>query len=309
MEWAKLGVDSIQRDEPTSTGRTAVPVAAKFFEQVHPEFRKRLGRRIPMSCNLGWNGSVLGGGGEPVTKLFDFGMAEMGPDKVRSQFFLQASRDSRQRGKAMVFTANQDLGVSKYRLSIAACYASGMTFIVPWDQYAGRSPRVFSRPEDLADLYGFVRANARFLDGYEDVAAMGFEAKDPHWGKAPALSIEGGDKVSAFVRAKPGDATAPVVVHLIDWGKPGPFKIKLRSQAFFASGGIAATLQLPVPYDARLHEKAEQSKKYAPLSRDVALRTTEQEGWTVVEIPALEPWGILVVSKKIMPKSGARNGE
>ena len=225
MEWAKLGVDSIQRDEPTTCRRTPVPVAEKFFEETRAEFEKRLGRHVPMSCNLASFGSMFGGKDDAVTKLFDFGMAEIGPQQVRPDFFLHASRDSRRRGKAMVFTAYRDLGVPRYRLSIATCYATGMNFIVPWDQFAGvNKPRVFSRPQDLADLYGFVRANARYLDGYEDVAARGYKLEDPSWVKAPALGIEGNDKVTAFVRAKPGDDKAPVVVHLIDWGKPRAFQ-------------------------------------------------------------------------------------
>jgi len=301
-EWTELGVDSVQRDEPTTCRRTAVSVAARFFEQMHAEYEARPGCRIPMSCNLASFDSVFGGKGDAVSKLFDFGMAEMGPDKVKPGFFLHASRDTRRRGKAMVFTACRDLGVPKYRLSIAACYATGMTFIVPWDQYAGvKNPRVFSRPEDLADLYGFVRANARHLDRYEDVAAIGYGVENSHWGPGPALSIEGSDRVSVFVRAMPGDAAASVIAHLIDWGTPGPFKVKFRSAAFFASGGVTAALKVPPPYDVRLHEHAEESKDYASLSRDMALRATTEGDWTAVEIPALEPWGMLVLSRKTTP--------
>lgn len=301
--WSDAGADSIQRDEPTTAQRTPIPDAARFFKDIHAKFDRQLGRHMPMSCNLSWNGSVFGGKGEPVTMLFDFGMAEMSRDKVKPEFLLRVSRDACRRGKAMVYTSHQNLGIPTYRLAIAGCYATGMHFLVPWDQFAGvNKPRVFSRPEELADLYGFVRANARYLDGYEDVAATGCRLKNSYCGKTPALNIDAAPKVSAFVRARPGDDTAPVVVHLIDWGKqPSPFVIKLRSRAFFASGAVAITLHIPVRYDARLHKKTEESQTYALLSRDIVLPTTPQDDWIVVEIPALQPWGILTVSRKPKP--------
>jgi hypothetical protein len=174
-----------------------------------------------------------------------------------------------------------------------------MHFIVPWDQFGGVNKlRVFSRPEDLADLYGFVRANAPYLDGYEDAAAVGYRLTDPRWEKNPVLSVEGADRVSAFVRAKPGDVDAPVVVHLIEWGEPNAFRLKLRAPAFFGGGEIAVALRTPCSYDARLHEDAETSKQYFPLSRTMPLRTTPDVNWRVVDVPALKPWGMLIVSRR-----------
>ena len=115
----------------------------------------------------------------------------------------------------------------------------GMLFIVPWDQFGGvNKPRVFNRPEDLADLYGFVRANASWLDGYEDAAAVGYRLADPRWVDGPPLNVEGSDRLSAFVRAKPGESAASVVIHLVDWGEPKAFRCRLRSRAFFNSGWI-----------------------------------------------------------------------
>ncbi len=233
-----------------------------------------------------------------MTMLFDFGMAEMGLDKVKPDFLLRASRDARRRGKAMVYTSHQNLGIPTYRLAIAGCYATGMHFMVPWDQFGGvNKPRVFSRPVDLADLYSFVRANTFCLDGYEDAAAVGYRLKDSRWEKNLILSVEGADQVSAFVRAKPKDDKAPVVVHLIDWGKPASFKIKLRPKAFFVTGNIAVSLRIPLAYDKSIHEKAEEVKDYTPLSKEIVIKTTAEGNWTVAEIPALSPWGMLIVSE------------
>jgi hypothetical protein len=224
-------------------------------------------------------------------------MAEMGRDKVRPDFFWKASRDVRSRGKAMVYTSFHNLGVEKYRLAIAGCYATGMHFIVPWDQYAGvNKPRVFSRPEDLADLYGFVRANGSYLDGYEDAAAVGHLLEDARWKKEPILRLEGADRVTAFVRAVPGKGGAPVVVHLIDWGRPRAFRIRLRLRAFYRIGDISASLHAPCPYDAQAHEKAEKSGDYSALSRGTIPGIKTEGDWRIVEIPALRPWGMLIVS-------------
>ena len=298
-EWIDAGADSIQRDEPTTCRRTPIPDAARFLKEMHAAFEKRLGRHVPMSCNLAWNGCVFGGKGEPVAALFDFGMAEMGRDKVRPDFLWAASRDVRRRGKAMVYTSGQKLGVKTYRLAIAGCYATGMHFIVPWDQFAGvNKPRVFSRPEDLADLYGFVRANAAYLDGYEDAAAVGYRLKDPRWAEKAILSVAGAERVTAFVRAKPGDGMAAVVVHLIEWGKADAFRLRLRRAAFFKDGDIAVALRTPRAFEARLHEEAERLKRYGLLSRETALRTAAEGDWRIVEIPALRPWGMLIVSRK-----------
>lgn len=305
--WVRAGADSIQRDEPTTCRRTPIPDAARFFREIHPRFEKMVGRRVPLSCNLAWNGSVFGGKGEPVAKLFDFGMAEMGPDKVRPDFFLKASRDARRRGTALIYTAYRKMTVPDYRRAIAGCYATGMQFIVPWDQYAGvGKPRVFSRPKDLADLYGFVRANARLLDGYEGAAAVGWRLSDNRRKDRDILSIRGAERVAAFVRARPGAAAAPVVVHLVAWGTPKPFTVGLNPRAFFAEGGLAVELRTPPPYDAAAHRRAEETRKYAPLSAHRALPARVEKDRAIVKIPALKPWGILVVSRKTAPgKPGA----
>ncbi len=297
--WVRAGADSIQRDEPTTCRRTPIPDAARFFRAIHPRFEKMVGRRVPLSCNLAWNGSVFGGKGEPVAALFDFGMAEMGPDKVRPDFFRQASRDARRRGTALIYTAHRNMTVSDYRRAIAGCYATGMQFIVPWDQYAGvGNPRVFSRPEDLADLYGFVRANARLLDGCEDAAAVGWRLSDDRWKNRDILAIRGAERVAAFVRARPDAAAAPVVVHLVDWGKPKPFTVALHPRAFFTEGRLAVELRTPPPYDDAAHRRAEEARDYAPLSTSRALMVDREKGRAIVAIPTLKPWGILVVSPK-----------
>ncbi len=252
-DWVACGVDSIQRDEPTAIRHWSIPDAVDFFEDVHGRLSKAVGRDVPMSVNLAWNKSVFGGDGEPITRLFDFGMAELGSRHVRPEFFVEAANEAAQRRSCIVYTSYQKMDIPTYRRAIAGCYANGMLFIVPWDQYAGtQNPRVFSAPEDLADLYGFVRGSAAFLDGYEAVTATG-----QGLGASEALSLEDADGKTAWVRAQPGETDAPVVIHLVDWDEPNAFRVRLRNDSFFPGKKLAVELRQPMPYDAAAHSAAE----------------------------------------------------
>jgi len=57
------------------------------------------------------------------------------------------------------------------RAVIGHAYAMGGWLAAPYDLFIGAGiPRYFGKPEDFADLYGFIRANARYLDGFERAA-------------------------------------------------------------------------------------------------------------------------------------------
>ena len=168
-EWVDLGADSIQRDEPTTCGRTPVRTAVAFFKDVHSRFEKEVGRKVALSCNMRRN--FKEGGREPVNVLFDFGMAEFYRKDLMPVLIRDAARDAGRRGKALVYTGGGHLKTEEIRLAIAGCYANGINYIVPWDQFTGiKKPRLFGKPEDFADLYGFVRATSESLDGYEAAA-------------------------------------------------------------------------------------------------------------------------------------------
>ena len=163
--------------------------------------------------------------------------------------------------------------------------------------HAPRCPRYFGTPEQYADLYGFIRAGAEYLDGYEDAAVAGKTIKDDRYGPTPPVSVRGGSgDVWAFVRARPGQSEAPVVVHLIDWGEPKPPVIALRSASFFGTRELTARLLVPPEYDRAAHDKAEETRDYSALAKAIDLKSRAEDGLTLVEIPPLEPWGILVIS-------------
>jgi hypothetical protein len=184
---------------------------------------------------------------------------------------------------------------------------------VPWDQFQNvvldpvtrvpripiqKLPRIFIAQEKFADLTGFVRANADVLDGYEEAAVGGYDLQDTRFGDDAPIRIEGGSsKLSAFLRAKPGDAHAPVVIHLVEREQGATSTLRLPTARFFGKHAIKVTLREPLPYDAALHAKVENDKNYRSLIRETTLTTTTEGPWTLVSIPALNPWGILLVEK------------
>jgi len=193
------------------------------------------------------------------------------------------------------------------RQAIAMSYAAGGICMVPWDVYMpdtfdekkqrSMTARYFGTPEQYADIFGFLRANAAYLEGYEDAAAIGPGLLETRWGLQPPLGIAGDPELYAVVRAKPGQTDAPVVIHLVDWrAKPQAADLTFLDGAFFKGRALSVSLLVPAPFDAAAHRAAETTKDYAPLSRRISLVvSSDEEGTTNIQVPPLTPWGILVV--------------
>jgi hypothetical protein len=158
--------------------------------------------------------------------------------------------------------------------------------------------RVFLNPEDCADLYGFVRANASRLDGYEDAAVAGCGLEEDRYPDgAPARTAEA--DVFVAVRARPGEPDAPIVIQLVDWREtPGPFRLALRTAAFFGARPVQAALQIPPAYDREAHAQAAAGGDYSALTKPMAVSTTVNGSFTELAIPALNPWAIVVVQPR-----------
>jgi len=315
-----LGVTSFQRDDPDEGffdwgkkgRRDAIPEAdlLEFHRWARTEIEKHAGRRLTFSTNCAEE--------RPFMQVFDYRMTEVrfrSMDATKEIVSPRRIRDiglgARKEKKLFVLTGQEDMPAEKYRWVWATSYATGSLYIVPWDQFQNVTldpvtreplnpspPRIFMAPETFADLTGFVRANAEYLDGYEEAAVCGYDLEDSRFGDESPLRIEGGSgTLSAFVRAKPGDATAPVVIHLVEWNRGAPATIRLPTARFFGASPLKVTLRVPPAYDAALHAKAEAERNYAGLVRETTLPTTTEGAWTTVSIPALNPWGILVVEK------------
>ena len=120
--------------------------------------------------------------------------------------------------------------------------------------------------------------------------------KDIRYGDTPPVVVERNADFWVFVRAKPGNAGAPVAVHLVDWGAEAkPATLKLQAARFFGDKPLAAKLLVPPEFVRQEHEKAEAAKDYLSLVEEVAVSSRTEGASLVVDIPSLKPWGILVV--------------
>lgn len=251
-----------------------------FFRAFRAEIDAYAGRRVVVSSN-----NAGGTWGTPYD-LFDFGIAELSahPSRANAAALRERVLDATRRGRTQLFTMPKPHGrafqpgdVARTRKAIATAYACGSHMLVPWDIYMGSRPRYFGTPAQYADLYAFVRAHARLFDGHEDAAAVGEGIRDSRFRARAPLAIEGGPDACAFARAVPGEPQAPVVVHLVDWAaKPRPLRLRLVHARFFGSRPIRATLLLP-------------GDRQRPLAGTTA------DGTTTFPIPALGPWGIVLV--------------
>ena len=201
---------------------------------------------------------------------------------------------------AILMHPNVNMSKDVRRKLIALGYANGVHVITPWDEYIHGKDRMFADPADFADIYGFARALGQqgYLNGYEDAAVGGYDLKEARYGGTPPIAVSGGSgKLSVFGRAKPGGAHAPVVLHLVEWAMPTPSRLKLRPTALFAGGNLSAELHTPTTYIEEAHQKAEKTKDYSTLMEVTPLQAARDGEWVVVQVPALHPWSVLVVTQ------------
>lgn len=259
----------------------------EFYRHIRAEMNAYAKRHVPFSCNSHPGDRYF------FSETFDFGLEEL--DHITPYGFHRAMRDAERRGKAQMFTFRSE-SVAETRRTIALAYACGSHIIVPWDVYmpGPNAPRYFGKPEDYADLYGFARACAAYLDGYEDAAFLIPEAPDERHPLAPLAVSGGSENLNLFVRAVPGKPDAPVVIHCLDLGDaPKPFRLRINPVKFFGDRPVTIDLLTPPPYDSAVHDRAEQTKDFSAL----AARTRLAAGYvTEVEVPAMKPWGLIVIA-------------
>jgi len=254
-------------------------------------------RHVPVSCNNGarrWS---------VVEKQFDWLFGELAFRHATAVQVHHIFANARRHGQVQVVTMPKkgdrtDLPgwQRRTRRAIATVYACGGLCMVPWDVYMPRdAPRYFGTPEQYADLFALVRAARELLDGYAYAGAVGKGIPCDLYGQAgPPVRLPA-DRPDLFacLRAKLGRPKAPVVVHLVDWSdQPKPAVVTLDSKRIATEGPVRAVLVTPTPYDKAGHVKAEQTGDYAPLRTETPLRI-EPDGR--IRLPALRPWGILVV--------------
>lgn len=257
------------------------------YLRVRREMDAHAGRRVVFSGN---NGSYQRWGPKPI----DYAIGEMMVATAFPLHLFDSARRARELGKVQIInmpkypegTPEEEV-LALTRRVIGTGYALGMPVMVPWDVWIRGSVRYFGRPEDYAHFFSFVREHAGLFDEYVHAFGQGYDSRRGQWLPEtaapihPPVLLETPD-VYAFVRAKAGDPEAPVAVHLVDWrDEPAPFRLTLNPLRFFGTRPLRLTLLRPGKEPVRLGEGRIGS----------------------AEIPALEPWGILVV------EPGAGDGE
>lgn len=200
---------------------------------------------------------------------------------------------------AILLHPNRPISKQTHRQMIALGYANGAHVITPWDEYIHGKARLFADPADFADLYGFVRALGEkdYLNGYEDAAVGGYDLKENRYGEHLPIAVAGGSgKLSVFARAKPGQTHTPAVFHLVESDEPKAAKLRLRKSALFGTSKVVCKLLVPTPYAKADHEAAAASGDYESLCRISTLAVDEENGHLVVDLPPLNPWGVLIIS-------------
>jgi hypothetical protein len=274
-----------------------------FHQRWRTELDKGAGRRIAVSCN---NGSRDWG---PVRLPFDFCIGELAAKEATPIHLHECMRQARAHDRLQTITmplkvvassAEQESAdwIMLTRKTIATAYALGGLIEMPWDTFLPDAQRYFGRPHNYADLTAFVRGMAPHLDGHAEAFAAGAGVEDDRWkGVTPPLDL--GDAlphVLVVVRALPGAETTAAVMHLVDWrDEPQPFSITVRTGHFFPDTPPTMRLLQPVQiYDRAAHDKAFDSRDYAPLIRSTPL-SLAADG--TVTLPALAPWGVILVEK------------
>ena len=217
-----------------------------------------------------------------------------------------ASKAHRELKSAFLMHPNKNMSKTDRRRLLALAYGSGSHLIAPWDEYihgkmksGAAVPRLFAEPKEYADLYGFARALGQlgYLDGYEDAAVAGYDLKENRYGSnAPIALSPAKTKVSVFARAMPGNADAPIVIHLTHMGNPQPFQLKLRKQNFFGDRSVRYQLLNRVPYTKEAHETAIDSGDYSKLAGKIDLQAKDEGEYITLDIPAIHPWGVVIVA-------------
>lgn len=269
------------------------------METVKAKLEEKFGKELVLSCN---NGS--GNWPSYAKPVYDFGMGEYNIRDVDPQTIYDRFVEIEQLGKGQVFTmpkghalvlSEHEPVISRF---IAMVYACGGQMLMPWDIYLksrpGGSVRYFGRPDQYADLSGFIRGAAEYLDGYERVSAAGFGIQKT-LGDHPPVIVEADSSMTAVVRAKPGFQDAPVAVHLINWSDDQkPVEIMLNPYRFFGDKPMKLWLWTPTEYNSAEHQKAEQTKDYSTL---VNKRLLAEGKINHIEIPPIKTWGMLVVEQ------------
>lgn len=319
-------------------------LSVEFFTRLVRDCKAYAGRDIPFSVNntsfQRWS---------PLHSVFDMGNSELmlvtaNPNHLRDRMLA-----TEKAGKFQTIGSTKLLGIEVSREEkkaldckvIATLYANGALGMVPWDtfeQSKDGTARFYGKPEDYAPIFGFVRGIADCLNGYDrayDFSTGGILTAGISAGERPLRIEDTENEVCAFVRVNKQDSARPVVIHLIDWGKPlidpktgkvderwelasgeglykdvrgienlkrspaRPFEAVFSQAAFrVPAERLSFKLLTPRLYDRARHEAAESTGTYAGLVEEHSLTARMENGEIHLSIPSLQPWGVLTATVK-----------
>lgn len=295
-----------------------------FFKWIREGMQEHAGG-VPISYSC--NNTSFQNWESPYIMEFDYAISEMMMKSANPAHIYDRAQAARKLGKLQVFGTPKSMGadipestlVPLKQQVLATAFASGANGSVPWDvfmQSEDGNARYFCEPEDFAPLFGFVRANDKYLSDYCTAGGKGPGFEDNPYKEGFPVEFSN-TNLCVVLRAIPGKKDAPVVVHLVDWtsGASGPVTLKLKSEAFFPGKKLSVSLRTPKAYDAAAHAAAEdaaqkmrkngellgpaQASAYESLVQETSLKTSDSGEWVEVTIPALSPWGLLVVEPQI----------
>lgn len=292
-----------------------------YLKSLHEGINKAKGAHYPMSCNntsfQNWSAAY---------SFADYGYSEMIMRTAIPERIYERAYVARSQGRLQVYSIPKMIGADvipedvRYKTNrrvVATAYAVGSIMSVPWDTYEqtpSGSDRYFGKPEQYADLFGFVRGMTPYLDKYEEVCAMGKNiAEQKLDGKTLVSGLP--DKVYAFARAIPNNPKADIVLHLVNWNDNAQdFTLELDKKLITGDKQVKLKLLTPASYSLEKHTQAEakaqqlrpkgklfsekESTAYRELVNTVELPYEIKGDKIVVKMHALQLWSVLVVSKK-----------
>ena len=140
-----------------------------YFTGLRAELDRHAGRRVPLSINHNLTQPSQERGF--LNDIVDFFLGETWSPELADLAI--CARAALALGKHQIVSPFPH-NVADTRLSLAATYALGELYLVPWDVWMGPDkPRHFGTVEEYGDLYHFVRDSTELLDAHEAVGIVG----------------------------------------------------------------------------------------------------------------------------------------
>ncbi len=110
--------------------------------------------------------------GKYAHDLFDYGIAEHTDEAYSFENAITGGTFATSLKKPQIVSP-VPRSLAKGRQGLAACYALGQYFLVPYDIYVPLRPRYFASVDEYGDMFHFIRQNPQLFNGYEIPSQVG----------------------------------------------------------------------------------------------------------------------------------------